>query len=89
MARLPLTPHLGRVLIEGSRHGDDILTDIIDIVAALTVESIFLNLSTEEAREQAAEARKELFRRDGDHLTLLSTVRGFVAENTDRKAWSE
>jgi ATP-dependent RNA helicase DHR2 len=89
MAKLPLTPALGRVIIEASKHAEECLLAVIDIVACLTVESIFLNISTEEAREQAQEARKEVFKRDGDHLTLLSTVRGYAAEQTDRKAWSE
>jgi ATP-dependent RNA helicase DHR2 len=89
MAKLPLTPTLGRVIVEASRTNSDCLRDIIDIVACLSVESIFLNVATEENREAAEEARKELFRRGGDHLTLLATVRGYAAEQTDRKAWSE
>jgi ATP-dependent RNA helicase DHR2 len=89
MAKLPLTPTLGRVIVEASRTSSECLRDIIDIVSCLTAESIFLNVANEEKREEAEEARKELYRRDGDHLTLLATVRGYAAEQTDRKAWSE
>jgi ATP-dependent RNA helicase DHR2 len=89
MAKLPLLPPLGRAIIEASSKNEDCLLDMIDIVACLTVETIFLNLTTEEAREEAEETRRSLFRRDGDHLTLLSTVRAYAAEQSDRKAWSE
>jgi len=49
------------------------LVDVIDIVAALSVENVFLNLSfISEDKGEAEEARKELYRRHGDHLTLLA-----------------
>lgn len=89
MAQLPLAPPLGRAIVEASDKNQDCLLDIIDIIACLTVETIFLNLTTEEAREEAEAARRELLRRDGDHLTLLCAVRAYAAENTDRKSWSE
>jgi ATP-dependent RNA helicase DHR2 len=89
MANLPLSPALGRVIIAASDAGRDCLLDIIDIIACLSVENIFLNLVTEEKREEAETARKELFRRNSDHLMLLATVRGYATERTDRKAWSE
>jgi ATP-dependent RNA helicase DHR2 len=89
MAKLSLTPTLGRVIVEASRTSSECLRDIVDIVSCLTVESIFLNVAAEEKREEAEESRKELYRRDGDHLTLLATVRGYASEQTDRKAWSE
>lgn len=89
MAKLPLPPSLGRVIIEASQQSQECLLDVVDIVAALTVESIFINLATEETREAAEEPRRELFRREGDHLTLLSTVRAYAAEQTDRKSWSK
>ena len=89
MAKLPLAPPLGRAIIEASRKSQDCLLDVIDIIACLTVETIFLNLTTEEAREEAETSRRELFRRDGDHLTLLCAVRAYAAEHTDRKSWCE
>lgn len=87
IARLPLTPALGRVIIEASAAA--CLSEVIDIVACLSVENIFLNTETEEVREQAAEARAQLFRRSGDHLTLLAAVRAYASERTDRKVWAE
>ncbi|KAF2773939.1 P-loop containing nucleoside triphosphate hydrolase protein [Teratosphaeria nubilosa] len=89
IARLPLTPHLGRVIIEASRPEMDCLVQVIDIVACLSVENIFLNVDTEEAREKAQSARQQLFRRQGDHLTLLAAVQTYAAERSDRKRWAE
>jgi ATP-dependent RNA helicase DHR2 len=89
IAKLPLTPALGRVIVEAAKAENDCLSEIIDIISCLSVESIFINIMTEEKKEEAEEARKELARRDGDHLTLLATVKGYAAEKTDRKAWAQ
>jgi ATP-dependent RNA helicase DHR2 len=89
IAKFPLTPTLGRVLVEASKPGRDCLPDVIDIISALSVENIFLNLVTEERKEEAEEARRELYRREGDHMTLLMTVQRYAEERTDRKTWCE
>ncbi|KAK7522674.1 ATP-dependent RNA helicase DHX8 [Phyllosticta citriasiana] len=89
MAQLPLTPTLARCLVEAATEERSCVDDMIDIVAALSVENVFLNLSTEEQREEAELARRDLFRREGDHLTLLATVQAYAAERADRKAWCE
>ncbi|KAJ5708818.1 ATP-dependent RNA helicase prh1 [Penicillium malachiteum] len=89
IAKLPLTPTLGRVLLAASEHGKECLTDVIDIISCLSVENIFLNTSSEEKKEAAEAARRELYRREGDHLTMLMTVRAYAGENADRKAWAE
>ncbi|KAF2714158.1 P-loop containing nucleoside triphosphate hydrolase protein [Pleomassaria siparia CBS 279.74] len=89
MAKLPLTPTLGRVLVEAARPERDCLLDVVDIISALSVENIFLNLVTEERKEEAEAARRELYRREGDHMTLLVTVQRYEEERSDRKAWCE
>ncbi|RAK96322.1 putative ATP-dependent RNA helicase (Hrh1) [Aspergillus ibericus CBS 121593] len=89
IAKLPLTPTLGRVLLAASEYGPDCLLDVIDIISCLSVENIFLNTTSEEKKEEAEVARRDLYRREGDHLTMLSTVQAYAAENTDRKAWAE
>lgn len=89
MASLPLTPALGRVIIEAARPENDCLLEIIDIVAALSVENIFLTTETEEAREKATAARSQLFRRQGDHLTRLAAVRAYSEESADRRRWAD
>lgn len=89
MAKLPLTPPLGRVLLAAAENGSDCLSDVIDIISCLSVENIFLNITTEEKKEEAEAARRDLYRREGDHLTMLATVQSYAAENTDRKAWAE
>ncbi|KAF2033293.1 P-loop containing nucleoside triphosphate hydrolase protein, partial [Setomelanomma holmii] len=89
IAKFPLTPTLGRVLVEAAKPERDCLLDVIDIISALSVENVFLNLVTEERKEEAEEARRELYRREGDHLTLLVTVQRYAKERTDRKQWCE
>ncbi|KAF7718927.1 DEAH box ATP-dependent DNA/RNA helicase [Penicillium ucsense] len=89
LAKLPLSPTLGRVLLAASEHGHECLLDVIDIISCLSVENIFLNTTSEEKKEAAETARRDLYRREGDHLTMLSTVRAYAGENVDRKAWAE
>jgi ATP-dependent RNA helicase DHR2 len=89
IAKLPLTPPLGRVLLEAAGHSQGCLLDVIDVISCLSVENIFLNINSEEKKEQAEQARRDLYRREGDHLTMLATVQGYAAENRDRKAWAE
>lgn len=89
IAQLPLTPSLGRVIIEASRPEMNCLLEVIDIVSCLSVENIFLIVDTEEAREQTNAARSQLFRRQGDHLTLLAAVQAYANEPSDRRRWAE
>lgn len=89
ISRLPLTPSLGRAIIEAAHPTTNCLLEVIDIVACLSVENIFLNVETEEVRERAQLARQQLFRRQGDHLTLLAAVQAYAAENSDRRRWAE
>ncbi|KAI4922548.1 hypothetical protein J4E90_000979 [Alternaria incomplexa] len=90
IAKFPLTPTLGRVLVEAAKPERDCLLDVIDIISALSVEEVFLNLVTEERKEEAEEVRRELHRREGDHLTLLITVQRYAAElKSQRRAWCD
>ena len=89
IAKLPLTPTLGRVLLAAAENGSECLIDVIDIISCLSVENIFINTSSEEKKEAAETARRDLYRREGDHLTMLTTVRVYAAEHADRKAWAE
>lgn len=89
IARLPLTAPLGRVLLAAAENGTNCLKDVIDIISCLSVENIFLNTNSEEKKEEAEKARRDLYRREGDHLTMLATVQGYADENSDRKAWAE
>lgn len=89
IVKFPLTPTLGRVLVEAAKPERDCLLNVIDIISALSVENVFLNLVTEERKEEAEEARRELYRREGDHLTLLVTVQRYAEEQSDRKLWCQ
>ncbi|KAL1953054.1 hypothetical protein VTO42DRAFT_3726 [Malbranchea cinnamomea] len=89
IAKLPLTAQLGRVLLAAAEHGESCLKDVIDIISCLSVENIFLGTTSEEKKEEAEKARRDLYRREGDHLTMLAAVRAYAMENTDRRAWAE
>ena len=89
MAKLPLAGCLARTLLAATEPDLDCISEVIDIIASLSVENIFLKITSEESREQAVAARRSLYRREGDHLTLLATVQGYAAENADRKAWCQ
>ncbi|OJD38047.1 atp-dependent rna helicase [Diplodia corticola] len=90
IAQLPLPPTLGRCIVEAASEARGrVVAHAIDVVAALSVETVFLAVATEERREQAELARRELVRREGDHLTLLAAVRAFAAERADRRAWCD
>ena len=88
MAKLPLTVPLARVIVAATDPELNCLAEVIDIISCLSVENIFLNLASQEKKEEAEQARRELYRREGDHLTYLRTVQCYLAENTDRKAWT-
>ncbi|EXJ72653.1 uncharacterized protein A1O5_03799 [Cladophialophora psammophila CBS 110553] len=118
MSRLPLPASLARVLLASAEPAYDCVEQVVDIVSALSVENIFLNihnrpssasasgdlleatskpspnhsnsdLEEDSSEARAQQARRELFRREGDHLTLLATIQAYVAENTDRRRWCE
>ena len=87
MARLPLSASLARTLLAATVPELDCVGEVIDIIACLSVENVFLKTTTEERKEEAEAARKMLYRREGDHLTLWTTVQGYLKENADRKEW--
>lgn len=89
MAKLPLSVCLARALLAAAEPAMDCVSEVIDIISCLSVENIFLNLTSEEKNEEAEVARRELYRREGDHLTLLALVKAYAGENTDKKAWAE
>ena len=89
LAKLPITASLGRVLLAAAEVDDYCLSAVVDIISCLNVENIFVNVDYEEKKEQAETARREIYRREGDHLTLLTTVQAYAAERSDRKAWAE
>lgn len=89
IAKLPVNVCLGRALVAAAEPELGCLPELIDIVSCLSVEDLFLNLTSEEKKEEAEVARRELYKREGDHLTFLAAVQAYAAENTDRKAWAK
>ncbi|KAF8932142.1 putative ATP-dependent RNA helicase dhx33 [Dissophora ornata] len=60
----------------------DCTKEAIEIISLLSVDSIFSVPSTK--REEANEARQKFTSLDGDHLTLLNTVRAYESVKGDR-----
>lgn len=90
MARFPLSPALGRVIVAAAEPDADCVLEVLDIIAILTTDNnIYILHDSEEKREETFEARKELTRREGDLLTYLTTVQKYSAENTNRNTWCE
>ena len=97
MAKLPLPPPLSRVLLSAVNTTSSsttppteesaLLLSLIDIIACLSVESLFLPLASTDARESATVARATLHRRSGDHLTLMAALQAYAAESADRRSW--
>ena len=82
LARVPLDPRLGRMLLEGARQGS--LAEVLVIVAALSIRDV---------RERPADKREEadaFHRRFATEANLLQTLQ--AADNTDNNRvgdWSQ
>lgn len=88
MVMFPVTAPYARVLLAAADPKFDCLLEVIDIISCITAgDSIFLQIQSEEAKEEAEVHRKELYRREGDLLTLLTTMQRYFAENADRVQW--
>lgn len=87
MAKLPLAGSLARTILAATEPELDCVSEVIDIIACFSVENIFQKTTSEESKEQAETARTAMYRREGDHLTLLATVQAYSVENADRKDW--
>ncbi|KAK4201767.1 P-loop containing nucleoside triphosphate hydrolase protein [Triangularia verruculosa] len=88
MVMFPVPPPYARVLIAAATPKNDCLLEVIDIISCITAgDDIFLQIQSEETKEEAEEFRKELWRREGDLITYLTTIQLYAAENADRVRW--
>ncbi|KAF3015552.1 putative ATP-dependent RNA helicase dhr2 [Neopestalotiopsis sp. 37M] len=88
IALFPVTAPYGRVLLAAAEPQFDCLLEVIDIIACITSgESIFHQMASEEQDEETEEARKALYRREGDILTYLTAMQQYTAEHADRVDW--
>jgi ATP-dependent RNA helicase DHR2 len=88
MAKFPLPATHGRVLIAAADPSADCLLEVIDILACLNTDNeIFLQPKSEEENETMNENRSDIYRREGDLITLLTTMQRYAAENTNRNDW--
>lgn len=97
LALFPVSAPYGRVLLAACEPEFDCLLEAIDVVACVTSgENIFHQLQSgggagteaeDAAIEEVEELRRQLYRREGDILTYLTTMQQYAAENADRVAW--
>ncbi|CAG8982928.1 hypothetical protein HYALB_00002946 [Hymenoscyphus albidus] len=90
MAKLPLPATHGCVLIAAADESADCLLEVIDILACLnTDQEIFLHPKSIEEQEEMSNTRADIYRREGDLITLLTTMQRYAADNTNRRVWCE
>lgn len=90
MAHFPLPATHGRVLIASADESADCLLEVIDILACLNSDqAIFLLPSNVEQQEEMNDSRSDIYRREGDLITLLTTMQRYASENTNRRVWCE
>lgn len=92
IARFPLSPTHGRILVAAAPEGYDCIFEAIDVLACLNTEGeIFRQPTSEKQREETQSARDSLTRREGDILTLLTTIQRCLSEAPpgERSTWCE
>jgi ATP-dependent RNA helicase DHR2 len=88
MAKFPVSAPFGAVLLAASEPEFDCVLEAIDVISCITSgDDIFQQIQSEEVKEEVELTRKELYRREGDVLTYLTTMQQYTAENTDRIDW--
>ncbi|KAK0618275.1 P-loop containing nucleoside triphosphate hydrolase protein [Bombardia bombarda] len=88
MVLFPVTAPYARVLLAAADPKYDCLLEVIDIISCITAgDDIFLQIKSEELKEEVEANRKELSRREGDLLTYLTAMQLYVAETSDRAQW--
>ncbi|KAG0056730.1 putative ATP-dependent RNA helicase dhr2 [Gryganskiella cystojenkinii] len=80
MAAFPVDPPYAKVLLQSAKM--ECTKEAIEIISLLSVDTIFSAPSAK--REEANEARQKFTSIDGDHLTLLNTLRAYESVKGDR-----
>ncbi|KAG0088836.1 putative ATP-dependent RNA helicase dhr2 [Podila epicladia] len=80
MAAFPVDPPYAKVLLQSEKM--ECTKEAIEIISLLSVDTIFSAPSSK--REEANEARQKFMSLDGDHLTLLNTLRAYESVKGDR-----
>ena len=86
MSRFPLEPMSSRILLAAFEHGCP--SDVITLLAALSVEHLVLSPASK--REEAATAHAPFRHPSGDHATLLNMVRAYdnLGPHEDKRQWA-
>ena len=89
MVLFPVTAPYARVLIVAADPKFDCVLEAIDIISCITSgDDIFQQVRSEEQGHEDVETfRKDLWRREGDLITYLTTMQRYTSENSDRIRW--
>ncbi|KAF9093821.1 putative ATP-dependent RNA helicase dhr2 [Mortierella sp. AD031] len=80
MAAFPVDPPYAKVLLQSEKM--ECTKEAIEIISLLSVDTIFSAPSSK--RDEANEARQKFTSLDGEHLTLLNTLRAYESVKGDR-----
>lgn len=92
LAHLPLSPPYGRVIVTAAEAGDGCVLDAIDAIACLDADGdVFKRPTSEKDIQETQGARDSLNRREGDILTILTTMRKYLAQPSkkEREIWCQ
>ncbi|KAJ3027678.1 putative ATP-dependent RNA helicase dhr2, partial [Rhizophlyctis rosea] len=84
MALFPLDPPYSKVLISSKKY--KCTQEAIGVISMLSVDPIFF--APAERREEARERKGKFVNYDGDHITLLNVLKGYLGVKGD-KGWCE
>lgn len=88
MASFPLPAAYGRVLVAAAESQNDVVLEVIDVISCLTSDTeIFIQPKSEDEQERIEENRNDITRREGDIITLLTTMQRYASENANRPEW--
>ncbi|KAF8063655.1 RID1 [Scenedesmus sp. PABB004] len=82
LARLPVDPMFGKVLLAGAAAGCGL--EAVQVVAMVSADNVFFNPRGK--ADAVAATRAKFVSPEGDQLTLLAVLRGFLAVERRRRA---
>ncbi|KAF2188383.1 ATP dependent RNA helicase, variant [Zopfia rhizophila CBS 207.26] len=84
MAELPLTPELGKALLQASLF--DCLSEMLSIAAMLTLQGNVW-ITHDGSKKLQEGARRKFAAEEGDHITLLNVYQAFVTKGKKEAKW--
>lgn len=80
MSKFPLDPKYSKVLLAAQDH--KCLEEVIKIISLLSVDSVFLSITSQLKRNKANLIKQKFVSADGDHITLLNVYKAYQASKS-------